>query len=237
VLVHSPLVGPETWAPVSEELERRGITAVVPDLLDNGRPPYWSRHAAAVADALAKVPPDRAVVLAGHSGAGPILPAIAAELRQPVAGYVFVDAGLPGDGRSRLEMMESESPDLARELREHLAAGGRFPDWTDADLAPLVPDVRQRTAFINDLRPRGLDFFSEPIPVPAQWQGDSRCGYLQLSSAYDRPARDAESQAWQVSRLAGDNHFLMLEDRLAVTMGLQDLMRQLGEPGLAPGRQ
>jgi pimeloyl-ACP methyl ester carboxylesterase len=142
VLLHSPLVGPATWAPVAEELDRMGITRVVPDLADDGRPPYWSQHRAAVVGALARVPLDRPVVLVGHSGAGPLLPAIAGGFRQRVAGYVFVDAGLPADGRSRLEMMQSEGADLAQELSRHLAAGGRFPDWTDADLAALVPDGR-----------------------------------------------------------------------------------------------
>src|SRR6266511_3355310 len=33
VLVHSPLVGPRTWTFVAQELERRGMQAVVPSLL------------------------------------------------------------------------------------------------------------------------------------------------------------------------------------------------------------
>ncbi len=209
---------------MAEELDRRGITAVVPDLVDNGRPPYWSQHASAVGAALARVRSDQAVLLAGHSGAGPILPAIAANVRQPVAGYVFVDAGLPGDGQSRLEMMEGESADIARELREHLAAGGRFPDWTDTDLAPLVQDIRQRTALVNDLRPRGLDFFTEPIPVPALWRREAPSVYIQLSAAYDQPARQAEREGWPISRLPGDNHFLVLADPAAVADALINLI-------------
>ena len=224
VLVHSPLVGPGTWAPVAEELDRRGITAFVPDLVDNGKPPYWSQHAAAVADALANVPPDRAVLLAGHSGAGPILPAIAAELRQPVSGYLFVDAGLPGDGRYRLELMEGEGGDFARELREHLSAGGRFPEWTDADLAPLVPDARLRGQLLAGLRPRGLDFFTDPIPAPTRWRREAPSVYIQLSAAYDQPARQAEREGWPIRRLAGDNHFLLLADPGAVAGALVDLL-------------
>ena len=229
------MVGPGTWAPVAEALDRRGITAVVPDLVDNGRPPYWSQHAAAVADALALVPPDRAIVLAGHSGAGPILPAIAAKVRQPLAGYVFVDARLPTNGQSRMAMMEGEDAGFARELREHLTAGGRFPEWTDADLAPLLPDARRRTKLLTGLRPRGLDFFMEPIPVPVAWRRIPS-GYLLLSAAYERAALTAEREGWLVRRSAGDNHFLMLADPAAVMGGLLDAFGTVAQPGPVRGR-
>jgi pimeloyl-ACP methyl ester carboxylesterase len=101
-----------------------GISTVVPDLADDGRPPCWSQHRAAVVGALARVPLDRPVVLVGHSGAGPLLPAIAGGLRQRVAGYVFVDAGLPADGRSRLEMMESEGLGRALSRPDRRRPGG-----------------------------------------------------------------------------------------------------------------
>ncbi len=200
-----------------------GITTLVPDLADDGRSPYWSQHRAAVVGALTRVPLDRPVVLVGHSGAGALLPAIAGGLRQRVAGYVFVDAGLPGDGRSRLEMMEREGADFVQELRQHLASGGRFPNWTDADLAPLVPDARIRDHLLADLRPRPLDFFTEPIPVPPEWHGEAPRVYVQLSAAYDGPARLAEREGWPVRRLSGDNHFLMLADPAAVSRTLLGL--------------
>ena len=223
MLLHSPLVGPSTWAPVAEALDRMGITTVVPDLADDGRPPYWSQHRAALVGALARVPLDRPIVLVGHSGAGPLLPALAGGLRQPVAGYIFVDAGLPADGRSHLETMESEGADFAQQLRQHLASGGRFPDWTDADLAALVPDARIRNQLLAELRPRPLNFFTEPVPVPPWWHREARPAYLQLTAAYDIPARLAEREGWPVQRLSGDNHFLMLADPAAVSRAVFDL--------------
>ncbi|MFD2353633.1 hypothetical protein ACFSTC_36840 [Nonomuraea ferruginea] len=50
VLVHSPSVGPSTWAPVAQALERRGHQAVVPDLtgVTGGGPPHWPRIVEAV---------------------------------------------------------------------------------------------------------------------------------------------------------------------------------------------
>jgi hypothetical protein len=81
VLIHSPLVGPLTWSLVAAELRRRAIEVVTPTLRqwEDSAEPYWQQHARAVASALRVVAPDRAPVLAGHSGAGPLLPAIRRE--------------------------------------------------------------------------------------------------------------------------------------------------------------
>ncbi len=104
VLLHSPLVGPLTWAPVTRELRQRGIGTVLPVLTDQDSSdlPYWVQHAAAVARRLEPMPLDSGLILVGHSGAGPLLPAIGAFSPHPVAGYIFVDAGLPHPGQSRL---------------------------------------------------------------------------------------------------------------------------------------
>src|SRR6478672_5599041 len=100
-LIHSPLVGPLTWGPVAEALAARGARAVVPDLrAPTAGPPYWAAHAAAAAARLAEAP--EPLFLVGHSGAGALLPAIRQALGRPVAGYIFVDADPPQDGRSRL---------------------------------------------------------------------------------------------------------------------------------------
>src|SRR5689334_19280364 len=105
VLVHSPLCGPLTWEPVADLLRQREIAALVPPLCDGegSAEPYWQQHAASVAAALADVPADAPLVLVGHSGAGPLLPVIRQRLQQTVGGYIFVDAGLPHPGHSRLD--------------------------------------------------------------------------------------------------------------------------------------
>jgi hypothetical protein len=94
-LIHSPLVGPLTWKPVAEELRRRGVDAAVPALEDDetAGAPFWRRHAESVARALAAIPENRPLILAGHSGAGPLLPAIRQATGRAIAGYLFVDAG------------------------------------------------------------------------------------------------------------------------------------------------
>jgi hypothetical protein len=201
---------------VRAQLERRGQRVVVPKLVDNSspEPPYWRQHVDAVASALHAVPADQPLVLAGHSGAGPLLPAIGAAVGHNVAAYVFVDAGIPRDGWSRLQLMDAEDSAFADRFRQHLAAGGRFPEWSDAQLAPFIPDDAARRAVIAELCPRAAAFFEEPIPVPAAWP-DARCGYLQFSAAYDVPAGEARGRGWPVRRIDG-GHFQMLVDPQAV---------------------
>ena len=64
----------------------------------------------------------------------------------------LVDAGIPTDGKSRLEFMEAEDPPFARDLRQHLTAGGRFPEWTEEDLSSLVPDATSASLRVEIVR-------------------------------------------------------------------------------------
>jgi len=227
-LIHSPLVGPLTWSLVATELEARGVSTLVPELSDegDGDQPFWSRHAASAARAIERVAADAEVMLVGHSGAGPILPAIRERIAHRVAGYVFVDAGLPKNGRSRLELMDEEDAEFARQFREHLAEGGRFPTWTEGDLGTVLPDAQLQRALVEELRPRGPAFFGEPIPVFAGWP-DAACGYLRLSAAYDGPFRRAQAAGWPCRELDG-GHFQMLVEPVAVTAAVLAVVEEMG---------
>src|SRR6266508_4608305 len=151
VLLHSPLVGVESWGAVPEALRRGGAAVLAAPVDDDDRPPYAGRYVAQAAARVLEAAPAPAspLVLAGHSGAGPLLPA--------------VGAALPAGFRVELE------------------AGGRFPGWNDRDLAPIVPDPAARAALLASLRPRALDFFTEPLPGDQPSWPDAPCGYLHLA--------------------------------------------------------
>jgi pimeloyl-ACP methyl ester carboxylesterase len=238
VLVHSPLVGPSTWLPVAEALRARGLATVAPRVSDRGEAlgPYWRQHALSVAAVLQALPAGRQVVLVGHSGAGPLLPAMREQGRRDVAAYMFVDAGIPEDGLSRIELLRRELPEVAPQLAAHLEAGGRFPEWTDADLAEAVPDAARRRQLLAELQPRGLPFWQEPIPVFRGWP-DAACAYLRLSEGYRAPAERARQDGWASAEMDG-SHFQMLIDPGAVADAMLDLMRAVGMPAPAggPGR-
>ncbi len=229
VLVHSPLVGPLTWRLVADELRHRGFEVVVPSLGDfeESGTPYWQQHAASIAQALQSVSTDRPLILVGHSGAGPLLPAIRQMINHRVAAYIFVDAGIPIDGASPLDLRALESPEMAQQSRQALASGERFPNWSDKDLAEVIPDAKLRQGMLAELRPRPLAFFDEPIPVFDGWP-DAPCGYLLFTPtyAYEVFAARARREGWAYREIDA-GHFHMLVEPTAVADALIGLVEEI----------
>jgi hypothetical protein len=239
LLVPSPLCGPSTWRPVAAELRARGLAGVVATLSDRGPEdePPWRRHATSAVRALEPISLDRRIVLAGHSGAGPLLPVIASLMEHDLVGTLFVDAGIPKDGLSRIDLIAGEDPGLAEELRELLAADGVFPDWSDEDLREELPDTEDRTMVLEEVHPRGREFWEEPIPVPDGWP-DNECAYLRLSAAYDGPTAEARERGWPVRALDG-RHFQLVSEPEAVAAEMLLLMEAVERAAATrgPGRR
>jgi hypothetical protein len=217
VLIHSPLVGPLTWELVAQEMRQRKLDVIVPALEDSptSLDSYWKQHAESVSQALSQISKEISLTLVAHSGAGPLLPAIRAKLANPVSAYVFVDAGIPRDGASRLDLMKSEDSDWAKQFQEYLENGGRFPNWSSEDLREIIPDENSRNRLVAEINPRTLDFFSEPIPALDGWP-DAPCVYILFSEPYKSAAAQASESGWQTYELES-GHFHMLVDPKAVT--------------------
>ena len=217
VLVHSPLVGPSTWSLVANELRQLDFAVLVPTLNDSpvSEEPFWKQHAESVAAALQGVSAATSITLVAHSGAGPLLAAIRQRIANPITAYVFMDAGIPRDRASRLDLMKSEDPEWANDFQKELEHGERFPTWSFDDLQEVIPDASLREQMVREIRPRGLDFFTEPIPVFKGWP-DAPCIYIQFSAPYDQPAAQARQAGWPIYRLES-GHFHMLVDPLLVT--------------------
>lgn len=239
VLVHSPLVGPSTWAGVADVLQRRGHAVVVPHL-DNPDDPaggLFRHHAEQVRQAVEAHSRTAPVLLVGHSGAGAVLPGAGDTLVNQVAGYVFVDAGIPRDRATRLD---DAPPDFAARIRE-LVDGGRVPPWaewwSDDVLAALVPDEAARERFAAELAPLPLALFEERIRVPLAFP-DAPCAYVLLSAAYEDAAAQAGRLGWEV--LAFDaGHLHMLVEPETVASALEEAAERLAQasaPVPAPER-
>jgi hypothetical protein len=227
ILIHSPLVGLLTWSLVANEMRARGLDVIAPALEDSfdSKEPFWKQHADSVARALAPIPTETSLTLVAHSGAGPLLPAIRQSLVNPVHAYVFVDAGIARDGLSRLDLMKSEDPAWAEQFQEELARGERFPTWSFDDLQEVLPEEELRRQMVAELQPRGLDFFTEPIPVFDGWP-DAPCIYIQCSAAYEQPAGQARKAGWLTYTLEA-GHFHMLVDPAAVTDSILEALDSL----------
>lgn len=220
VLVHSPHVGPLTWRAVADQLSKQGWPTAVADLTGAlaGPPPYQPRLAQTVAETAATL--DYPVVLVGHSGAGPLLPGLAAALPRPARALVYVDAGLPHPGRS---WFQTAPEALAGHLRG-LATDGRLPPWHEwfppGTLAELLPEPRLREEFAQELSSRPLAYFHEPMPDVA-WSG--LYGYLLLSEAYREQAQQAAAEGAPVVE-AISHHLAPLTSPAAVTARINELL-------------
>ena len=217
VLIHSPLVGPLTWRLVADQMRQRGLNVLVPILKDSpdSKKPFWKQHAESVPQALAQIPKSTLFTLVAHSGAGPLLPAIRQYLPNPVNSYVFVDAGIPRDGSTRLDLMKSEDPEWAEQFQAELERGEHFPNWSLEDLRDVIPDESLRKQTGAEIRPRGLSFFMETIPVFSGWP-EAPCIYIRFSAPYESPATQARQAGWPTYELEA-GHFHMLVDTATVT--------------------
>jgi hypothetical protein len=215
VLVHAPVLGPGSWAPVAGELTRRGRRVVVPSLAGfaEGGPPYTPRL---VARARARVPdigPDRAVLVV-HSGAGTFAPYLADAIKARDVAVLFADASLParsGPAPVSATVVDGEFLPFLRGI----AADGLVPPWPRwwpaEELSPLFPDERTRQAVSAEAEPLPLAFFEERLPpVPPTWDARS-CGYLRFSEGYLEPAREAADRGWPVRDLPGEHLHLLVD--------------------------
>lgn len=231
-LIHSPLVGPYTWQLVYQALIGRELKAIVPTLLDNpdSTVPYWQQHAESVARDLAQLPPKESLVLVAHSGAGPLLPAIRHRLTHSICAYMFVDAGIPRDGLSRIEIMKLEDQGWAEQFHKTLLDGEQFPTWTEDDLREIIPDRESRQTLVAEIRPRSLPFFTEPIPVYDGWP-DAPCIYIKFSDAYKWDAVQAKQLGWRVDELKAGHFHMLVEPLIVANLIVESVQNLLDASG------
>lgn len=215
VLVHSPFLGPASLRPLADALAAHGHPAddlpagsSVDVVLLDLRPsvvaaPVHQVLVGAFADAISEEDLAGPVVLVGHSGAGPLLPAFADALEDTVTGLVFVDAGLPTPGRSWRDTVPAE---LYTRLRS-ASREGRLPRWQrwfEPDpLAELVTDESLRAEIADEAPEVPVAFLKEPRP-DVEWDGPA--GYVALSDAYPEDVAAAVALGWPVRRV--DTHHL-----------------------------
>jgi hypothetical protein len=220
LLLHSPLLAAAaTWGDLPTRL---GESTLVPDVTGDDKPPFADRYIDDMLSQVTAEPDPGPLTVVAHSGAGPLTAGACVALsaaRRPVDGVVFLDAGLPMARATRLELLAAENADVAAELAALLQAGGRFPDWTADLLEGRVPDP---DVVIAGMRPRGIEFFIEPLPA-AQLPPRLPGGYVLLSPTYQTDAQQAALAGWPVAR-TGLGHFAALTHPDTVA----SLIRQVG---------
>jgi len=220
VLVHSPFLGPASLRPLADSLAALGHPAVLPDLRPSVvAPPVHQVLLGSFADVMSEAQLTGPIVLVGHSGAGPLLPAFADALEEAVSGLVFLDAGLPTPGRSWRETTPAE---VYTHLRG-LSRDGQLPRWQrwfDPDpLAQLVADPELRAEIADEAPEVPIAFLKEPRP-DLEWTGPA--GYVALSEHYAADADAAAALGWPVRRLAS-HHLAAATDPDTVARAVLDV--------------
>lgn len=198
-MIHSPLVGPLTLAPLATEVRDRGFEVVLPDLRSAlTRPrPQWS----AILDLVAAAA-DSAEVLVAHSGAGVLMPLLAERLDPRV--IAFVDAVVPGEGpwyeasREFIDFVDSLPQD-----------GPLLPPWHEwwgaEAIAKLIPDEEMRGRIAADTPRVPRSFYDDAVPLPTGWTTRGGCCFLQLSPAYNDDRARAEGYGWPTAQMDGQH--------------------------------
>ena len=136
-----------------------------------------------------------------------------------------MDAGIPHNNASRLDLMKSEDPEWANDFQKELERGERFPTWSFDDLQEVIPDASLRQQMVAELCPRGLDFFTEPIPVFEGWP-DAPCIYIQFSASYGQPAAYASQAGWQLHTLEAGHFHMLVEPKVVTEMIINAVAKQ-----------
>jgi hypothetical protein len=212
LLVHPPLLGPAVLQPLAAELRARGDTATVPDLRAAVDPAAgWPERYVRAA-----VPAPADVVL-GFSGAGVVLPSVAAAAG--ATRVIWVDALIPA--RSGATVADED----IRSRIAGLVRDGRIADWTtwwgEDVFDGLVPDPVLRAAIRAEGHELPADFYDVAAPVPDVWPEDG-ARYVQLSPAYDADAAEARARGWVVAGGPDGAHLDVATDpaRVAALLGV-----------------
>lgn len=217
-LVHSPFLGPGSLLPLADELTARGHHVVVPDLRAGLRA---ARCHDGVADRFAEQTPDAPLLIAGHSGAGPLLPHLAA--RRPGSRLLYVDAGLPTPGRSWRDTVPTGIHDTLADRATDDGTELLLQPWhTWFDPSPLDSDALRRAVLPDEPRVP-VRFLHEPRPHADEPPG----AYLRLSAPYDASAEEAATRGLPVRRLDAD-HLAPTRSPERVASAVETLARELG---------
>lgn len=226
ILLHSPLTGPAAWAPLAAALAARGIEStrpVIPPIATLAEPFYESAARAVAAQVLSQEGP---FVLAVHSAAGGLAPAVVAAVGRQVRGVLYVDAVPPHPGRC---WFETAGDGLVASLKSK-AQEGLVPAWDQwfppGALEGLLPEGEIRGRFIGELAATPLAWFEEKAPE-VDLPTDVGWGFLRLSKAYEREAAEARRLGWPTLR-SDLHHLAMAAHPQDVAIAMLALTRLLG---------
>jgi pimeloyl-ACP methyl ester carboxylesterase len=189
VLVHGAWQSAGTWDLLIPLLDRNGHRVIAPSLegLNVGNAELTpsislSTHIDGIARVLANS--TEPVVLVGHSYAGMVISGAAEQHPEKVRAVVYIDAFIPEDGQSVLDLLPPELGIYFRNVAGEHGDGWRLPGGDgQLDLWGLPPGPAREF-----VRARLCDFtlrcFEEPIRLPANRKASLPAGYIACTAEH-----------------------------------------------------
>jgi len=224
VLVHGASHGGWCWNPVLDRLRAAGHRASAPTLTGLGERAHLLTPAVDlethVADVMAHIEWEELadVVLVGHSYGGMVVTGVADRMAGRLAALVYLDAFVPPDGRSLLDLQLPERVRQIRRLAEAEGEGWRVPARPAAVYGILDPAERARVDALLTAQP--LAAYAQPLALAGAHERIRPRGYI--LAAHYRPspfhaihARLSGDASWRTYRLeTGHDAMLTAPDDL-----------------------
>jgi pimeloyl-ACP methyl ester carboxylesterase len=212
VIVHGGFGGGWEWSPVARLLRQRGHEVFTPTLTGMGErfhlgPRVGMVHHVEDIVAVLEFEDLQDVVLCGASYGGMAVTAAADRVAPRIALVVYVDALVPRDGQTGLELLPEWFADIVRAAADEQGHGwvpippGVLPQ------AGLIPEV-ERASFVARLRPQPVATFTETVSLTGAIdrlpRAFLRCttGGLDVGDPIESMAARARSEGWPYRELA-----------------------------------
>jgi len=213
VLVHGAWQSAGTWDLLAPVLEKHGHKVLTPVLSGLGTDQRrlspkitLSQHVENVSGELSTI--QEKAVLVGHSYAGMIISGVVETMPAHVQTLVFLDAFIPDDGQSVLDLIPAETGAYFRQIAQDHGDGWRLPGGeAQLDLWGL-----ERGEARDFVRSRLCDFslrcFEEPLRLPTNRKSTLPAIYVTCVAEryparkfFEPFARKARTSGWQVVEL------------------------------------
>jgi pimeloyl-ACP methyl ester carboxylesterase len=214
VLVHGAWHGGWCWREVARRLRSQGHDVYTPTLTGLGERAHLlarsndlSLHIKDVLNVI-KCEELEEVVLVGHSYAGMIITALADRLPSVVGSLIYVDAYIPQDGQSMLDLRPAQANEVLMERVRKLGDGWRMPPLTAEELGIELAEDR---AWVNRrATPMALACYTEKIALSGSAGAHLPRIYIRTSYAnasFERWYEEAErDENWKAYRLDGGHN-------------------------------
>jgi pimeloyl-ACP methyl ester carboxylesterase len=186
VLVHPAWFGGWCWRRVASSLRERGHAVFTPTLTGLGERAHLASrdvgldtHILDVTNVLELEGLD-GVALVGHSSSGAVITGVADRVPDRIASLLYLDAFVPEDGRSLLDLLPEGRRPALEALVDAEGDGWALPRFGATPWEQFIPETWQVSDeadlkwILPRLRPTPFRHFSDPItlrnPVPATLQ-------------------------------------------------------------------